>query len=867
MLDDVTYSNAILGLNRRCDALAMGCTDSLNDTWLIVTEGDQAFEQYRLLAENASDVVIQTSADRVIRWISPSVEQLLGWRVSDLVGKKTTELIYAEDVLTAEVWRDIVFSGQKIEPYELRCITSNNEVRWMGVHLRVVRGESGVIDTVVIGLRDCHAEVIARRALNTLSAGNRILVRAHNEAELLAQMCQVAVDEGGYRFAWYGRRIDDAASSVTKLAMSNDHRSYLDQIDVRWANDSLSQGPAGRSIDLGKSVVLNDLRSERNFAPWLEAAEEHGFRSMIALPVRIGQEIDGALLVYAPEPGAFDGSAVSLLEDLAAQLGYGLERLRDYASLVVSLADGALLNRVIEQSGESIVVCDSSTTIVYVNPATSRISGYTSEELIGATPRIFMSGLMARESYEEMWSTLMNGQMWSGVLVNRRKSGEQYEEDTTISPVYAADGTLVNYVAVKRDLTSERLLQAHLSRDLEDRGAIVEVMRTVRPSDSMFVTATAFCEAATRLAHVDAACVLLSEGSGKLLPIAACGTKIFNIDEGQAFMPNRASRVADVIDGPMTLNMDPAAWRSNPDRLTTVLEEGITGVVLAPVRWQNELVGILAFATKDPADAATMEARFALFEQLGSYASTLFGAQANEHRQREDLRIQVRDIIDEARFHSVFQPFVEINTGITVGYEALTRFDDGRPPDLCFLEAHTVGLGSELEALCASVAIESARDLAQDLFLSVNFSPAALLDGHAATTIARANRPIVIEITEHVRIGNYAAVRKAVDEIEGCQLAVDDAGAGFASLSHILELRPDYVKLDISIVRNIDSNPARQSMTAGMCHFAQKSGTVIIAEGVETQAEADTLRELGVTLGQRGMLAQGYLFGRPKKYV
>lgn len=82
-------------------------------------------------------------------------------------------------------------------------------------------------------------------------------------------------------------------------------------------------------------------------------------------------------------------------------------------------------------------------------------------------------------------------------------------------------------------------------------------------------------------------------------------------------------------------------------------------------------------------------------------------------------------------------------------------------------------------------------------------------------------------------------------------------------MNHILELRPDFVKLDISLVRDVDRNPARQAMVAGMCHFAAQSGTTLIAEGIETEAEAETLRHLGVPLGEGQMLAQGYLFGRP----
>ncbi len=206
---------------------------------------------------------------------------------------------------------------------------------------------------------------------------------------------------------------------------------------------------------------------------------------------------------------------------------------------------------------------------------------------------------------------------------------------------------------------------------------------------------------------------------------------------------------------------------------------------------------------------------------------------------------------------------IDLKTEEIVGYEALTRFDDGVAPNEKFLEAHSVGLGPDLEAAVATAALAAAEHLPADAFVSVNFSPQSLLDGHAKTVVTGATRPIVIEITEHDQIADYAAVRRAVRQLTGCVLAVDDAGAGYTSLNHIIELQPRYVKLDISLVHDIDSKPARQAMVAGMCFFAQQSGTILVAEGVETPAEATTLRQLGVELAEGTMLGQGYLFGRP----
>ncbi|MGA7835994.1 MAG: EAL domain-containing protein, partial [Acidimicrobiales bacterium] len=301
------------------------------------------------------------------------------------------------------------------------------------------------------------------------------------------------------------------------------------------------------------------------------------------------------------------------------------------------------------------------------------------------------------------------------------------------------------------------------------------------------------------------------------------------------------------------------------DRSVTsrMIEEGFTAIGNVPVRWEGQLVGILALATKDEDGPEWMGTRLPVFEELGSYAGALFGAEADVYAKRESLRSGVLDLMRERRFSPVFQPFVELDSGRVVGYEALTRFDDGESPDQHFMQAHSVGLGSELEALCAQSALDAAVDVSPDVWLSLNFSPAALLDGHAAKVVNGVDRLLVVEVTEHAQIKNYVAIRRALEEI-GCQLAVDDAGAGYTSLSHILELHPNFVKLDISLVRDIDTNPARQAMIAGMCHFAVQSGTTLIAEGIETESEAQMLRELGVPLGEGGMLGQGFLFGRPR---
>ena len=195
-----------------------------------------------------------------------------------------------------------------------------------------------------------------------------------------------------------------------------------------------------------------------------------------------------------------------------------------------------------------------------------------------------------------------------------------------------------------------------------------------------------------------------------------------------------------------------------------------------------------------------------------------------------------------------------------MGYEALTRFDSGQPPERVFGDARATGLGPTLELATLTAAVSAAHRLPAGRWLDLNVSPSLLEDPAAIRErLWTADRPIVLEITEHEMVGDYSALHAAVRSLGGdIRLAVDDAGAGIANFGHILELGADLVKLDISLVRRVNANLGRQALVVAMRHFARTAGCRLVAEGVETADEAQALTQLGVEFGQ------GYWFGRPE---
>jgi EAL domain-containing protein (putative c-di-GMP-specific phosphodiesterase class I) len=224
----------------------------------------------------------------------------------------------------------------------------------------------------------------------------------------------------------------------------------------------------------------------------------------------------------------------------------------------------------------------------------------------------------------------------------------------------------------------------------------------------------------------------------------------------------------------------------------------------------------------------------------------------------------VEQILRAETIDTAFQPIIDVQLGRVVGAEALSRFTTkpARTPDVWFAAAESVGRGLDLEEVALRRALTRAFQLPQGCYVAVNASPGMLLSSRLLPVLQASGFPlnrIVVEVTEHTSIPDYGPVRAAREQlrVHGIRVAVDDAGAGYASLQHVLALATDMIKIDRSLISGVDADPIRASMVAAVVMFALQSGAALVAEGVETAAELDALRTLAVDH------AQGYLIARP----
>ena len=209
-----------------------------------------------------------------------------------------------------------------------------------------------------------------------------------------------------------------------------------------------------------------------------------------------------------------------------------------------------------------------------------------------------------------------------------------------------------------------------------------------------------------------------------------------------------------------------------------------------------------------------------VLKAFGQLAAELIEGSLAQDEENSSISKSIDDVISANAVSVVMQPIHHIENGAVAGFECLSRFADAkaRGPDVWFNNARSVGKGVMLETLAVARALEAARRLPEEVYISVNASPETILSGSLEELLASFVGPrIVLEVTEHERVIDYAALGAALRKISPyARIAIDDVGAGYAGLRHLVDLAPDILKLDISLTTNIDTDIARQAMATAI---------------------------------------------------
>jgi PAS domain S-box-containing protein len=521
-----------------------------------------------------------------------------------------------------------------------------------------------------------------------------------------------------------------------------------------------------------------------------------------------------------------------IVDDRTTERRLGAERVR--------------LEAAIASATDAVAIIDSSHSFLFTNTAFQHLTGYRAGECIGFRPEI-LRDLMPDPA---LWESVGKRIPWKGVVRGSGKGARPVETLASVSPVHEPGGDNVSFVVVLHDITEARTALAALGRERGSRDRLTEALASLDDSASLEDIAMALCHATLALPDV-AAAVLLDLSLDTEPAVLALSPRSGLEQLAQQLMApgNVKSVLAKATEG---------SWVEETARLGGRAEgpgfslSGASMLALSPVRHAGRLLGILAAVGGEG-----LRDDIRSLDGLASTAAGLLNPGLTERAENRRIRREMTDILAHCRFRPIFQPIINLVDGGTVGWEATTRFDDGRSAAQSFAEALRAGMAIELEAAATRAAVAEASLNDPQGWLSLNVSSTFLASGDRLLELLPGpGRTVVLELASVSDIDERA--RAAIARLPGhVRLAVDSTSGEMHTLHAVVDLRPAFIKLPVDLVRGIDNDRVRQALVAGLEHFARNTSSELIAVGVDTETEFTTLCDLKVSY------AQGKYLGPP----
>jgi diguanylate cyclase (GGDEF)-like protein/PAS domain S-box-containing protein len=711
------------------------------------------------------------------------------------------------------------------------------------------------------------ARLFARstRAQRTTAALHEIeqkILALEPAEEVFRTVAEKMVELLGIPLAWIGLpgeqgiRVGAAAGEMATSAEAIHAHDPRDPADICLVEETLRTGA---------EVTCNDLSGPRASA-WSRRAFAAGFRRIVAVPLRAGNETAGVLCVCARRPRALGPEARELLRFFSAGLGLALQQARHLDEIRVRTA-------VLETVANAVVITGRDGVIQWVNRAFTQLTGYEPAEAVGRTPRILNSGVHGQTFFRSLWETIQGGRVWHGEMTNRRKDGTLYVEEQTITPLFGTDGKIARFVAVKQDISARKAAEERVQHlalhdsltDLPNRRAMEEELRRAaerarrgRPSALLLLDLDNFKVVNDTRGH--------PAGDRVLVELAGLLRSVIRPSDTLARLGGDEFVVLVEED-------HPGQGRAIAERLRQLVDghrfsgaggafELTASVGLVPVDGEIDAAGMLALA-----DAALYDAKEGGRNRIGTLRPD--GASGSRLAEAGRWMSRIKEALRENGFVLQYQPIVRLATGETTQWEALLRLRDGSAPLISpgeFLPtADRFGLSPWIDRWVTRQAVsELARRPGLSLWVNLagptlrNMELLAEIEGLLRESRVAPGR-LSFEITEAAAVADVSAALRWMQRLRemGCRFALDDFGSGFSSFQYLQTLPADFVKIDASFVKGLETDPANRALVNAIVAVSRALGKEMIAEGIESPASIAVLRELGVEYGQ------GWALGAP----
>ncbi len=847
-----------------------------------ITERVKGSEEKARLAsivEASQDAILSMDLEgKVITW-NPGAERLFGYPAEEMIGQNIRAIVPDERQVELEMLGQRLARGRGLSWLDTERVTRDGSVINVSIVASPIRAETGETIAISAIVRDISERKRAEqalqrtvRALNTLSRANVTLVRASSIEGLYQRMCDLIVEQGGYRMAWIGLAENDADRSVRPVAVAGHDEGYVSGLKLSWADNERGRGPGGSAIREGATCVNHASDQNPQMGPWREAALSRGYLSSISLPLRDALAVFGVLTIYAAESDAFGSEEIRLLEELASDIAFG----------VVTLGDRQARDRlaaIVESSRDAIVGKALDGTITSWNQGAANVYGYAAGEAIGRNIRF----VIPQERHAEVdWilARIARGEDVRSLETERvKKDGSRIIVDLVVSPTRDLTGKVIGASAIARDVTDQKRIEQDLVRaarfdsltGLPNRWSFVEALeraiadarRWGRNFAVLFLDLDHFKDINDTLGHPVGDQLL--QGVGERLRETLRDTDTVARFGGDEF----AVISTDVHE--------PAGVAILAERLLTAVNRpfSING---NDVR-SGTSVGIAVFGPDAPdAETVLSYADIALYRAKSEGRGTFrFFTEAmdREVRRRVTLGAELRSAIESGDLFLLYQPQVDAGTGRIIGLESLVRWRHKGRGVVCPAEfipiAEQIGLAVGLGRWVMNEACRQIRDWLdaglEPPQVAINLSGQQFrTQGELESDLAQALRAnaltpdrLELELTETVLMEASLEHSRTLLRLRqgGFAIAIDDFGTGYSSLDYLRRFPVDRIKIDQNFVKDLGATPGNEAIVKATIGLARALNLRVVAEGVETREQGSLLRSWGCEE------MQGYYFAFP----
>jgi PAS domain S-box-containing protein len=774
--------------------------------------------------------VAVVAPDSTLLYANDVAADLVDSDVAHVVGEKMLSFVHPDDRERVSGQLERILGGVTSAGFTQFRLRGKHAKHWrtFASYAHDLTDDPQVRGVLVSGGDVTERERLAK-ALRIQTEINQILVHATDEASLVEDVCRSIIDLGEYLLAWVGYAEHDDARSVRKVA-ANGVTQYADEIHVSWGDEDLGRGPTGTAIRTNTVQVVKDVRRSKQCTPWRRQLERDGVQTSCSFPLTVRDVTIGALNIYGKDSDTFGPAEIELLSELAHDLAFGIGRLRDAESLVRNeshLREAERLAHVGHwewdlKRDRFELMADGMYSILGITA--SQWGGHLDSLLSFVFPD---DRAAVKASLDE---TLENG---SSEQMHRvvKPDGEVRFIRMRTEVALGIDGSPERIVGVSLDVTDEMSTRRELNQSQEFLLAITDNMAEgmiATDQDGVITFANTAAEQLFKLSSDE----LLGRTTKAAFRLKSAG------ENPESEVPCTLSRV----------------WADGESLSTdhdTLLRRDGTSV---PVAY-----------SASPLRGHGLHGAVIVFDDI----SERVAEQLRVERQLENLVWvgRIRDALDKGRFVLYAQPIVDLATSAVIQHELLIRMvspeGDIVAPDLFLPTAEEYDLIIEIDRWVIG---ETARLAAQGHHVEFNLSAKSVADPNILSVIRNAIEEhgakaenIVCEITETALVRDVSTAEMFVRGLNelGLKVALDDFGTGYGGFAYLKRLPVSYLKIDREFVRDLGEEVSSRHVISAVVNLAQAFGMTTVAEGAESDASLQALKELGVDH------VQGYVVGRP----